>query len=185
MFPTNYDAQVDFIKIRDVKSPNRANPSDAGTDFYVPNYTPEFVSDLIKKNANRDLRYEIKDESDGTKLYVTIMPHEQLLIPSGIKVHIHDKDTYLLADNKSGIATNSKLFVGANTIDADYHGECHLHVINFSNEPTKVWTGMKIVQLKQELKYDTKWNEVSEEEYAELASKSVRGEGGFGSSTLK
>ena len=58
-------------------------------------------------------------------------------------------------------------------------------MINFSNEPTKVWTGMKIVQLKQELKYDTKWNEVSEEEYAELASKSIRGEGGFGSSTLK
>lgn len=26
-----------FCKVRDVKTPNRANPTDAGLDFFVPN----------------------------------------------------------------------------------------------------------------------------------------------------
>jgi hypothetical protein len=34
--------KVSFLKIRDVKSPNRANQHDAGTDFFMPEYTPEF-----------------------------------------------------------------------------------------------------------------------------------------------
>ena len=37
-----------FIKVREVVSPNRANPNDAGLDFYVPtNLTSE---DIHSKN---------------------------------------------------------------------------------------------------------------------------------------
>ena len=33
-----------FIKVREVVSPNRANPNDAGLDFYVPtNLYPEHI----------------------------------------------------------------------------------------------------------------------------------------------
>ena len=31
---------IEFTRIRDVKAPSRANSHDAGTDFFVPNYTP-------------------------------------------------------------------------------------------------------------------------------------------------
>lgn len=38
-----------FIKVREVVSPNRANPNDAGLDFYVPtNLTSE---DIHSKNG--------------------------------------------------------------------------------------------------------------------------------------
>ena len=41
---------VKFLKIRDVKSPNRANSFDAGIDFYVPRFKPSFIKDLKEKN---------------------------------------------------------------------------------------------------------------------------------------
>lgn len=35
-----------FIKVREVVSPNRANPNDAGLDFYIPtNLYPEDIHD--------------------------------------------------------------------------------------------------------------------------------------------
>jgi dUTPase len=42
------------------------------------------------------------------------------MIPSGIKVWIHDKHTFLQATNKSGVASKLRLDVMANTVDADY-----------------------------------------------------------------
>ena len=37
-----------FIKVREVVSPNRANPNDAGLDFYVP--TDLYPEDIHDKN---------------------------------------------------------------------------------------------------------------------------------------
>ena len=37
--------QLEFTKIRDVKSPNRANDGDAGLDFYIPNL---YKDDILK-----------------------------------------------------------------------------------------------------------------------------------------
>ena len=41
---------IKFAKTRTVKTPNRAHQYDAGIDFYVPEFTAEFVDDLITKN---------------------------------------------------------------------------------------------------------------------------------------
>ena len=41
---------IKFLKVRDVKSPGRAYDFDAGIDFYVPEFTPEFIKDLKEKN---------------------------------------------------------------------------------------------------------------------------------------
>lgn len=38
-----------FCKIRDVKSPNRAHSNDAGMDFFVPNFSDEYM-DLLRTN---------------------------------------------------------------------------------------------------------------------------------------
>ena len=51
--------KVSFLKIRDVKSPNRANQHDAGTDFFMPEYTPEFFQVLTKANLNNKIRYAV------------------------------------------------------------------------------------------------------------------------------
>ena len=42
--------KISFLKIRDVKSPLRANQFDAGIDFFVPKFTKQFISDLKEKN---------------------------------------------------------------------------------------------------------------------------------------
>jgi dUTPase len=42
--------KIKFLKIRDVKSPERGNPTDAGIDFFVPKFNSKFIKDLIEKN---------------------------------------------------------------------------------------------------------------------------------------
>jgi dUTPase len=42
--------KIKFLKVRKVKSPSRAYEFDAGIDFYVPEFTKQFVKDLKDKN---------------------------------------------------------------------------------------------------------------------------------------
>lgn len=50
---------IKFLKIRDVKSPSRANEFDAGIDFYVPVFNTDFIAKL--KTINKEL-FGVKDE---------------------------------------------------------------------------------------------------------------------------
>lgn len=176
---------IEFTRIRDVKMPNRANSHDAGIDFFVPNYSEDFIIALKLKNEKYNLAYEhtINDENEET-LFITLKPGQQVLIPSGIKVNIHDKNTYLEANNKSGIATKFGLLVGATIVDADYRGEVHLNVHNVSDHDVRIETGMKLVQFIHKTYIDTDWKEISNDEYMHLDS-TDRGEGGFTSTGLK
>lgn len=178
--------RIEFTKIRDVKSPNRANSHDAGTDFYVPFYTEEFFNDLKEKNKNNNLSYQtfIDFDNNRNELEITIPAGSQILIPSGIRVNILDKRTYLEANNKSGIATKYNLLVGASVVDADYQGEVHINVHNVSNHDVTIKTGMKLVQFIHKYYIDTDWNEITNEEYNNIKV-SDRGNGGFGSSGIK
>ena len=171
---------IQFTKIRDVKSPNRANSNDAGTDFYIPNFTEDFLVDLKKKNENQKLVYYIKDNN----LNISIPPGNEIIIPSGIKVNILDKTTYLEANNKSGIATKKQLLVGASIIDSDYQGEVHINVHNVSDQDIKVQCGDKLVQFIHKEFINTKWEEIDNENYNKIPT-SDRGKGGFGSSGTK
>ena len=73
-----------FTKTRDVKSPTRANSTDAGIDFFIPN------------------------DYEGTDL----VPGESAFIPSGVKVNVPEGFA-LIAFNKSGVAVKKNLHVGA------------------------------------------------------------------------
>jgi dUTP pyrophosphatase len=175
------DRRIQFTKIRDVKSPCRANKHDAGTDFFIPEYTQSFFEDLLTKNRNNNLSYNDRFDEDGNKyLEITLAPHAQINIPSGIKVNIFDKNTYLDANNKSGVATKYRLVVGAKVVDADYQGEIHLNMINTSNEFVIIRTGQKIVQFIHKEYIDTDWMEITNDEYNSIET-SDRGAGGFGS----
>ncbi len=170
---------IEFTRIRDVKAPSRANSHDAGTDFFVPNYTPEFLEDLKAKNIANNLQYNVEND----ELSIVIPAGEQILIPSGVKVNILDKNTYLDANNKSGVATKYHLLVGASVVDADYQGEVHLNVHNTGNLPVTIFAGQKLVQFIHKYYINTDWQEISNEQYNEIQV-SDRGTGGFGSSGI-
>ena len=179
------DRRIQFTKIRKVKSPNRANSHDAGTDFFIPEWTDSFYKDLLEKNKNNKITYQpIIDEQGDEVLEMTLDPHAQINIPSGIKVNILDKNTYLDANNKSGVATKYRLVVGAKVVDADYQGEVHLNLINTSNEYVTIRTGQKIVQFIHKEFINTAWEEITTDEYNSLEA-TDRGTGGFASTGEK
>ena len=179
--------KIQFTKIRDVKSPNRANLNDAGMDFYIPNYSEEFLNELKEKNKANKLQY-ILDGEDGENpnytLRIIIPAGEQINIPSGIKVNILDKNTYLEANNKSGIASKYHLVAGACVVDADYQGEVHLNMLNVGNTDVEITSGMKIVQFIHKYYIHTDLEEISVDEYNSLKT-SDRGDTGFGHSGIK
>lgn len=179
------DKRIQFTKIRDVKSPARANKHDAGTDFFIPYYNEDFMRDLLVKNEKNEIEYHTRVDASGDEVLEMILaPHAQINIPSGIKVNILDKNTYLDANNKSGVSTKYRLVVGAKVVDADYQGEVHLNLINTSNEYVTLVTGQKIVQFIHKEYIDTDWQEITNEQYDQIEV-SDRGAGGFASSGEK
>lgn len=142
---------MNIVKVRKVKTPTRGTALSAGIDFYVPD---DFKS-------------------------VLLAPHEDVLIPTGIHVRVPAGHA-LVVMNKSGIATNLGLIVGACVIDEDYQGEVNMHLFNVSQAFVRIESGMKLVQM---LLIPIAYNTVREydslqELYPQI---SERGTGGFGS----
>ena len=136
-------------KVREVKTPTRGTPGSAGLDFYVP---------------------------DG--YVVRVEPGADICIPSGIRVNV-PKGYAFIAHNKSGVALNKNLTVGACVVDEDYQGEIHLHLINVGSKEENIEGGEKIVQF---LLVPVKYPSVTIVPDKELFySTSQRGAGGFGS----
>jgi len=144
-----------ITKIKDVKTPTRANTTDAGVDFFIPN-----------------------DYNGKTEL----SPGESCFIPSGIKVNVPEGYA-LIAFNKSGVATKKGLHVGACVVDCGYQGELHINLTNVSAEDQTIAAGDKIVQFVLLPLGDPSIELVEENNLYE--SVSTRGEGGFGSSGTK
>ena len=141
-----------IAKIRSVKTPTRGTPGSAGIDFFVPNDYPMSLC--------------------------TIEPGDRYLIPSGIKASV-PKGYALIAMNKSGVALNKQLLVGACVVDSDYQGEIHLHLVNVSNDTVEIRPGDKLVQF---LLVPVDHCQVEEVTEANLFSATTsRGAGGFGS----
>jgi dUTP pyrophosphatase len=157
-----------YMKIRDVKSPERGTDFSAGLDFFVPN---DFKA-------------------------VSLQPGHDILIPSGIKMRVPD-GCMLMAADKSGVATSaqalieagitpkatsqrSSLIVGAKIIDEDYTGEIHMHIFNAGSFQANITPGMKITQFIVVPILKLIVEEVKTE--AEVFPvKTARGSGGFGS----
>ena len=141
-----------FAKTRDVKSPTRANPIDAGIDFFIPN---DFPSKEIRA-------------------------HEKCLIPSGIKVNVPEGYA-LIAFNKSGVATGRELQVGACVVDSGYQGEVHFHLFNYGKNIVHIHPGDKIVQFVLLPLGDPAVKEVQESElYSEVSDRGEGGFGSTG-----
>ncbi len=145
---------MQYIKTRNVKSPNRANVHDAGIDFYIP----------------EDIGWES----------TTLLPNESILIDSGIKMTI-PKGFALIAFNKSGVATKQGLTVGACVVDSGYQGNIHIHLINTSNKPQTIKAGQKAVQFVALPVLLINPIEHIGNQLSLFDEESTRGDGGFGS----
>lgn len=140
---------IRMSKVREVKTPTRGTPGSAGLDFYIP---------------------------EG--ITAAVPPGSDVCIPSGIRVDVPAGYAFV-AHNKSGVALNKKLSVGACVVDEDYQGEIHLHLVNVGSELVQLEGGDKIVQF---LLLPVKYPDVKIVEDKELFhSQTSRGAGGFGS----
>lgn len=113
----------------------------------MKNY-PDLKVKLLSKDAKMPTRGT--PGSSGLDVYtpidVVIMPRADILIPLDLSFDIPfgwDLSVY----NKSGIATKKKLDKGAELIDSDYTGNCHIHYFNESDDIVKFNKGDKIGQL--------------------------------------
>ena len=177
--------ELKYTKIRGVKSPVRANPTDAGIDIFVP-------YDLTKVDMNKMIgmtKCNVRVDtsvSTGCVTNIIIGPGETALIPTGLCINV--PDGYVLkVEDKSSVATVKGLHVTAGVIDASYTGEIMVHVVNVTNKDASVAKmavlnpSDKFAQLvlypietPQPVEVGTKVELFKEKETA-------RGDGGFGS----
>ncbi len=110
------------------------------------------------------------------KTPVTVRPKTSLLIPTGLSIAFSE-DYEVQIRPRSGLAAKSNISVlnTPGTIDSDYRGEIKVIIYNHGNENFLINNGDRIAQMiltpvvKMEL-----------EEISDLP-KTIRGEGGFGS----
>ena len=110
------------------------------------------------------------------KTSVTVKPKTSLLIPTGLSIAFSE-DYEVQIRPRSGLAAKSNISVlnTPGTIDSDYRGEIKVIIYNHGNENFLINNGDRIAQMiltpvvKMEL-----------EEISDLP-KTIRGEGGFGS----
>jgi dUTP pyrophosphatase len=143
---------LQFYRSRNVQAPRRGTALSAGFDFHLPD--------------------------DAAP--ITLAPNESLKVPSGVHVRF-DPRYVLIAFNKSGVAANKSLLIGAQVIDADYTGEVHIDLHNVGTETQTFEPGQKLTQfiLLEVGLLDTVESGSLEALYADFDTE--RGAGGFGS----
>lgn len=188
----NNMVKLEFTKIRDVKSPNRANDGDAGLDFYIPKLTMDEILEVGEKpntnspgvNRQMYIRGNLRFSGICTdKLCVIVNPGGRILIPSGIKVLINPKESMLMAANKSGVATKDGLTFTAEVVDSPYTGEMHIGIQNATNDSVYIPLNeyKKIMQFVHVPIILSDPVEITNEEYDEKAKDwGTRGDKGFG-----
>lgn len=165
------------FKIRDVETPNRAHSNDAGIDFFMPKFTEQFKSDLFGKNGPGKYTFS----SDGESLYIGA--HSSILIPAGIKTEI-PKGYAGVFFNKSSVASQLEVLVGAQVVDHLYDGEVHIDLHNVSNTEVQLNESHKLVQMLiiplifPQVKEVDRFNELYD---SAEKNEDFRGSNGFGS----
>ena len=144
---------IRFYKVRDVKSPARNAGADMGFDYFVPNYSEQFVAELKEINKYSDYPKEMVEAlnlNSGSLVSITengidVPPSSQVRIPSGIKTRFPENIGLIYTD-KSGIAFKKHLEVTSKAIDHSYTGEANIVMTNIGKFPVHINFGEKIVQ---------------------------------------
>lgn len=190
--PTNFQNMVQtgrlgrllFTRMREVKVPCKAHPTDAGIDFFVPeakSWDVDFrnkVMEYSRNPVNTDI-YGVSFEGDVLK----VQPNAHVAIPSGIKTIIPTGLAMMMV-NKSGVATKLKLDHSACLIDSEYRDELIFCFFNHNTEVVEIKPGMKLTQGLLVPVINLELNEVLNCVYEDVGKSTDRG-GGFGSSDGK
>ena len=174
-----------FTRIREVKAPGKAHPTDAGIDFYVPDakaWDDEF-KDMVVKYSRNPVPCSPDEGVEFIDDYLEVAPRAHVAIPSGIKTIIPHGLAMMMV-NKSGIATKLKLDHSACLIDSEYRDELIFCFFNHNTEPVKIEPGMKITQGLIVPVINLNIQEVLNCVYDDMGKETDRG-GGFGSSGTK
>lgn len=169
-----------FTRIREVKSPTKAHPTDAGIDFFVPDakaWTDDYKSMIRKYSRNPDDQDLIFVGVNG----VEVAPGAHVAIPSGIKTII-PQGLAMMMVNKSGVATKMKLDHSACLIDSEYRDELIFCFFNNNQERVVIEPGMKITQGLIVPVINLKLQECLNCVYDDIAKAGSDRGGGFGSS---
>ena len=172
--------QMFFTRIREVKAPCKAHPTDAGIDFFVPDlkaWTDEYksmINSYSKNPAEQDLVFI---GVNG----VEVAPGAHVAIPSGIKTIIPPGLAMMMV-NKSGVATKLKLDHSACLIDSEYRDELIFCFFNNNQERIVIEPGMKITQGLIVPVINLKLSECLNCVYDDIVKSSGDRGGGFGSS---
>ncbi len=174
-----------FTRVREVKVPCKAHPTDAGIDFFVPDakaWTDDFCKMVMEYSRN-----VVIDGKDGVwfedgRLVVGSNAH--VAIPSGIKTII-PQGLAMMMVNKSGVATKLKLDHSACLIDSEYRDELIFCFFNHNIEPVKIEPGMKITQGLIVPVINLHLQECLNCVYDDIVKSSGDRGGGFGSSGTK
>ncbi|MFY8284343.1 dUTP diphosphatase [Pseudoalteromonas sp. SSMSWG5] len=132
---------------------------------------PAYVTD---GSAGVDLRACI-DET------ITIVPGQTELIPTGIAIHMQDKNLAATILPRSGLGHKHGIVLGnlVGLIDSDYQGQLFISVWNRGETTFQIESGDRIAQLVFLPVIQAQFEVVSE------FTESERGEGGFGHSGIK
>jgi dUTP pyrophosphatase len=138
------------------------------------NTLPQYATDF---SAGVDLMMW----KDGLKEFdkIIIPPHRHILIGTGLHVAIPE-GYELQIRPRSGLAAKKAITVlnTPGTIDSDYRGEIKVILFNHSDETIAFSNGEKIAQAVLNEVPKIEWETIDN---LETLPKSVRGEGGFGS----
>ena len=177
-----------FTRVREVKKPTKAHPTDAGIDFFVPDakaWDDDFKNTVKKYSNNKIIDGLDGEKLDGIKFETGVLevaPGAHVAIPSGIKTII-PQGLAMMMVNKSGVATKLKLDHSACLIDSEYRDELIFCFFNHNHiDPVKIEPGMKITQGLIVPVIDLNIQECLNCVYDDITKSSGDRGGGFGSS---
>ena len=174
--------QLTFTRIREVKAPCKAHPTDAGIDFFVPDAKAwdEGFRNMVIEYSRNPFPCAPSEGVEFIDGYLEVAPRAHVAIPSGIKTII-PQGLAMMMVNKSGVATKLKLDHSACLIDSEYRDELIFCFFNHNIEPVKIEPGMKITQGLIVPVINLELQEVLNCVYDDMGKDTDRG-GGFGSS---
>ena len=175
-------SQLVFTRIREVKPPTKAHPTDAGIDFFVPDAKAwdDGFRNMVVEYSRNPVPCAPSEGVEFIDDHLEVAPRAHVAIPSGIKTII-PQGLAMMMVNKSGVATKLKLDHSACLIDSEYRDELIFCFFNHNVEPVKIEPGMKITQGLIVPVINLELYEVLNCVYDDMGKSTDRG-GGFGSS---
>ena len=178
-------ARLLFTRIREVKKPCKAHPTDAGIDFFVPDAKAwdEGFRNMVVEYSRNPVPCAPSEGVEFIDNYLEVAPGAHVAIPSGIKTII-PQGLAMMMVNKSGVATKMKLDHSACLIDSEYRDELIFCFFNNNQDKVVIEPGMKITQGLIVPVINLDIQEVLNCVYEDIGKDTNRG-GGFGSTDKK